>query len=451
VTQLEARAAKRRVTAQFGVLDFGVGPQAVRDPSVELDAEGKILALGHAEAPLPAAPGMLIHDLGRNFLLPGLVNAHSHAFQRAIRGRTGRRGAGDPSSFWSWREAMYSVANELDPEGVYEVTRRCFDEMLRSGITCVGEFHYLHHQPDGRLYAEPHTLSSSVIRAASDSGIRLVLLEVYYARAGHGRPSEPGQRRFCDPSVEHYLERVAALCDRGRSEGFSVGVAPHSVRAVAREDLEKIAAFASEHDLVMHAHVSEQVRENRECHDEHGCSPLALFERSGCLSRPGRFTAVHAIALEEGDLARLSGQRVCACPTTEADLGDGVVPARELLDAGVSLCLGSDSNATIDLVQEARLLEMNERLTRQARLRLADETGHVAPGLLLAATAEGALSLGRPELGRLAIDSPFDAALFSLDHPSLADVASEYLLDALFLAGSAAACEQVWVAGERRA
>lgn len=442
-------APTRRITARHGVIDRGDGPQLVADPCWELDTSGQIVAIGDAANPLATNDACLLHDLGPTLVIPGMVNAHSHAFQRAIRGRTGRRGAGDPSSFWSWREAMYRVANELEVEQVYEVTKRCFDEMLRSGITCVGEFHYLHHRPGGGEYDNPHALSDAVIRAARDTGLRLVLLEVYYARAGAGRPAEPGQLRFCDASVDHYLARVQALCERGLAEGFAVGVAPHSVRAVPAADLEKIADFANRHDLVMHSHVSEQTRENEECQSEHACSPLELFERTACLERPSSFTAVHAIALEQGDLSRLQGQRVCACPTTEADLGDGIVPARALMDAEVDLCLGSDSNATIDLVQEARLVEMNERLSRQSRLCLADSGGHVAPNLLHFATRGGAQSLGQATLGSLAIGSPFDAAGFSLDHPFLADVAPEYLVDALMLSGSAAGCGQVWVAGER--
>jgi formimidoylglutamate deiminase len=346
---------------------------------------------------------------------------------------------------------MYGAANSLDIEGVREQTRRCFAEMLRAGITCVGEFHYLHHRPDGSLYDEPDALSQAIIDAARDTGIRLTLLEVFYARAGFGRAPADEQRRFCDPSVDHYLARVERLVEQGEREGFEVGVAPHSVRAVGREDLTKIAAFADRHDLVMHAHVSEQVRENEECQREHGCSPMALFADTGCLERPGRFTAVHAIALEDADFDRLSGQRVCACPTTEADLGDGVVPARRLLNAGVELCLGSDSNSVIDLIQETRLLEMDERLERRARLCLANEAGRVVDPLAFAATRGGALSLGQAQLGELAVDAPFDAVAFDLDHPQLADVEPEFLVDALCLAGSAASVQQVWVRGERRA
>ena len=440
----------RRITARYGWVELEGRAQLVSEPMFELDADGEITALGHAAHPLDSRPDTLVHDLGPSLIFPGLVNAHSHAFQRMIRGRTHRRAAGDPSSFWSWREAMYRAANSLDVAGVREQTRRCFAEMVRAGITCVGEFHYLHHQPDGRAYDEPDALSDAIIDAARDTGIRLTLLEVFYARAGHGQAPADEQRRFCDPSVDHYLARVERLVERGRREGFEVGVAPHSVRAVGREDLCAIAAFAERHDLVMHAHVSEQVRENEECQREHGCSPMALFEDTGCLQRPGRFTAVHAIALEEADFRRLSGQHVCACPTTEADLGDGVVPARRLLDAAVTLCLGSDSNSVIDLVQETRLLEMDERLERRARLCLANEAGQVAEPLSFAATRGGALSLGQPRLGTLSAGAPFDAVVFDLDHPQLCDVEDEFLVDALCLAGSAASVHQVWVGGERR-
>ncbi|MBK7824491.1 formimidoylglutamate deiminase [Nannocystis sp.] len=426
-------------TAAFGQL----AGAWVSAPYVEVDAAGTVV---RAQSGRPEHTPPIVYDLGRALLLPGMVNAHSHAFQRAIRGATHRRGAHDPSSFWSWREAMYRAANSLDPEAVFTVTRDCYREMLRAGITCVGEFHYLHHAPDGRPYADPNELSRQVIRAANTVGIRLVLLEVYYARAGAGREPLPEQRRFCDGSVDAYLRRIDVL----RAEGIAIGVAPHSVRAAPREALRELAAYAHQHGLPLHMHVSEQPQENAECQAEHGCSPVALLAASGCLTRPGAFTAVHAIHLDPDDFATLSGHNVCACPTTEADLGDGIIPVGEHLRHDVQLALGSDSNAVVDLVQEARLLEMHERLRTRARLCLADRDGHVGHALLSLATRGGARSLGRTELGEIRVGAPFDACTVDLDHPSLARIDPALALDALLLSGTAAAIDRVFVGGVRR-
>ena len=318
-------------------------------PWVEVDAAGTVVK---AQSGRPEQTPPIVHDLGRALLLPGLVNAHSHAFQRQIRGATHRRGAHDPTSFWSWREAMYRAANSLDPGAVYTATRGCYREMLRAGITCVGEFHYLHHAPDGRPYADPNELSRQVIRAAESVGIRLVLLSVFYVRAGDGREALPEQRRFCDADVDAYLTRLDVL----RGEGVHVGVAPHSVRAVPATALRELAAYANGHGLPLHMHVSEQPQENAECHAEHGCTPTELLRATGCLDRPGGFTAVHAIHLEPADFVALTGHNVCACPTTEADLGDGIIPAGDHVRHGVGLALGSDSNA-VTVVRHSGALE----------------------------------------------------------------------------------------------
>ena len=430
--------------AAYGVLEGSW----VDAPWVAVDGHGAVVATGHATDDATAPPAeALVRDLGPVVLLPGLVNAHSHAFQRAIRGATHRRGARDPSSFWSWREAMYRSAQQLDPQGVYEITKQAYAEMLSVGITCVGEFHYLHHQPSGEPYDDPNELSWQVLRAASDVGIRIVLLEVLYLRAGQGQAALPEQRRFCDANVERYLQRVDALSSRG----VELGLAPHSVRAVDGPALESVARYGQAHDLPMHTHLSEQPRENLECHAEHGATPTQVFADAGFFERPRGFTAVHAVHTTDDDRHRLCGQHVCACPTTEADLGDGIVPAVELRDAGVDLALGSDSNAVIDLVQEARLLEMNERLRGQARLRLCDDAGALGLPLLRAATEAGASALGRSQTsGRLGAGRPFDAFTIALDQPLLQGVASRHLLDALMCTGTARGVRHVFVDGVER-
>jgi formimidoylglutamate deiminase len=381
-----------------------------------------------------------------------MVDAHSHAFQRAIRGATHRRdttgrdptGAADPSSFWSWRDAMYAVANRLGPDEVYAVTHGAFAEMLAAGITCVGEFHYLHHRPDGGTYDDPNELSWQVVRAAADVGIRLRLLEVFYARAGAGQPPAPEQRRFCDRDVEAYLQRVDAL----RSQGVAVGIAPHSVRAVGLPELKVLADYANAYDLPLHIHLSEQPLENEQCHDEHGMTPAAVLTEAGALTRERGCTAVHAIFVDPDDRRRLRDQSVCACPTTEADLGDGIVPAADYLDVGTNLAVGSDSNAVIDLVMEARLLEMDERLRSGARLRLCDREGRLWPTLLAAATRGGATSLGWCDtLGTLAVGRPFDAVAIDLRDPFFAGIEPAHVLDALFASGTAAYVRHVLVGG----
>jgi formimidoylglutamate deiminase len=429
----------RTYVARLGVVD-GTLVHAVR---WDVDAHGTIVRAGQADA-MPDAPAPIVRDLGHALVVPGFVNAHSHAFQRAIRGRTHRRRRPD-DDFWSWREAMYERANALDPDGVYAITKQAYAEMLAAGITTVGEFHYLHHTPDGSPYADANELSKQVLRAAEAVGIRVVLLEVFYERAGAGRPPLPEQRRFCDRDVDAYLARVDAL----RSAGAAIGLAPHSVRAVGHEALVELVAYATHHDLVMHAHVSEQARENAECLAEHGCSPTHAFARAGALRRPARFTAVHAVCTDADDHRALAGQFVCACPTTEADLGDGLLPASELRAAGVSLALGSDSNAVIDAIQEARLLEMGERLRAHRRICMDDDTG-LGLGLLRIATEGGARSLGLPFAATLAVGAPFDAVVIGCDHPALRDVDGDDVLDAVLTTGTAGLVERVFVGGVER-
>jgi len=412
----------------------------------DVDERGVVVRAG-ARTDIDEPAFARTRDFGRCLVLPGMIDVHSHAFQRAIRGATQRRGAADPTTFWSWRTAMYDAAMRLDPDQVHAITRLAFAEMLRAGITCVGEFHYLHHRPDGGSYDDPNELSWRVVRAAEEVGIRLVLLEVFYARAGAGEPPLAEQRRFCDRDVDAYLARVDAL----RARGVEVGIAPHSVRAVGRAELRVLADYAHAHGLPLHVHVSEQPRENEECREEHGCTPMELLADVGALVRPRGFTAVHAVHIGDRDRELLADQSVCACPTTEADLGDGIMAASLLVARGCNLALGSDSNAVIDLVQEARLLEMGERLRTGARLCLRSREGDVASTLVGIAAAGGALALGRAQdLGRLAVGSQFDAAVVGLHHPFFSGIAPERAPDALLTAGTAEFVEHVVVGGRER-
>lgn len=440
-------AAQRYFTAKYAWLEHGDTSGAlVEDPYLGIDAAGVVVDLRSSKPEGFAGP---IEDLGHALLIPGMVNAHSHAFQWAIRGKTGRRGAEDPSSFWSWRDAMYRCANELDPEGVYQVTRKCYEHMLARGMTCVGEFHYLHHQSDGRPYDEPDALSEAVIRAAADTGIRLVLLEVLYEQSAPKRPALAEQARFCDASLDAYFARCDRLRAKAAVEGFQVGLAAHSVRAVSRPSLLAMAEYAKQHDLQLHAHLSEQPRENEECQQAYGCSPTQLLHDCGWFEREGRFCGVHSIYLDKADRERMAKQFCCACPTTEADLGDGIVAASELAAAGVGLALGSDSQTVVDLIQEARLLEMNERLRRTSRLCLPDAEGRVAANLLEIATRGGALALGRGELGALRLGSPLDLAVIDLDAMELAETEAQWLVDTLMLCGDASLVRETWVGGQK--
>ncbi len=413
----------------------------------DVDAHGVIVRAGDRST-IVDPPYARVRDFGRCIVLPGMIDVHSHAFQRAIRGATQRRAVTDPTSFWSWRTAMYDAAMRFDPDDVFAITKLAFSEMLRAGITCVGEFHYLHHRPDGGTYDDPNELSWQIVRAADAVGIRLVLLEVFYARAGAGLPPLPEQRRFCDRDVDAFLARVEAV----RARGVTVGIAPHSVRAVERDHIRVLAEYAHAHGLPLHVHVSEQPRENEECIAEHGCTPMQLLADVGALARPRGFTAVHAVHVDDRDRDLLADQSVCACPTTEADLGDGILQASLLVARGCNLALGSDSNAVIDLVQEARLLEMGERLRTGTRLCLRSREGDVASTLAGIASAGGAVALGRAHaIGRLSVGLSFDAAIVGLHHPFFAGIEPERAPDALFTSGNADSVQHVVVGGHETA
>lgn len=408
-------------------------------------------AAGTSEATARAVP------LPRRALLPGFVNAHSHAFQRLIRGRTQWRRADQTagSDFWSWRDAMYAAALTLSAEDVFHVARWCFLEMMRTGITAVGEFHYLHHQPDGRPYPDRNELAHRVIAAAEEVGMRIALLNVCYAAGGIGVPLEDRQRRFGTESPELYLEHTEALLESGESASglVTVGVAPHSIRAVPRDWLGELRDFALSRDLPLHMHVAEQPAEVEASVDAFGLRPIELLATDGLLD--DRFTAVHATHLTDAEVELLGEARagVCACPTTERDLADGFLRGRDLIEAGVTLCLGTDSHTNLDFLEEMRLVEYHERLQRLERVVIAEDDGagtlSAAPPLLAMATAGGARSLrldaGAIEAGRVA-----DLMAVDLDHPSLLGVPAEHLGAGLALAATPDGVRDVWVAGVRR-
>lgn len=387
-------------------------------------------------------------------MLPGMVNAHSHAFQRIIRGRTEYRSQNATDSFWTWREQMYAAANMLGPDEIYAASRLAFWEMALSGITAVGEFHYIHHSPDGTPYSDPNLLAREVMRAARDVGIRIALLRVAYARAGFQTEPNPRQLRFIDDSPETYLrhlDQLLATVDANDAMAW-VGVAPHSVRAVPLHYLKPIVAFANERRLPVHMHVAEQPAEVAACIQEYGRSPVALLETEGLLSK--RFTAVHAIHVtaKAVDALARSGAGVCACPTTERNLGDGVVPADLYFNSRVPVSLGTDSQVQIDLLEDARELEYHLRLQKLERNILApeNETSHsaLAARLFACATVNGATAIGFNG-GTLEPGAPADFFTVDLNDPSIAGSTVDDLLTNIVFSLSRAAIRDVVVNGKR--
>ncbi len=379
----------------------------------------------------PEAGSATVIALRRKALLPGFVNAHSHSFQRLIRGKAESR-AVSGRDFWSWRGTMYHAAATLSPEEVYDVARMAFLEMLLSGTTTVGEFHYLHTDPSGRPYDDPNLLSKQVIAAAHSVGIRIVLLRTAYVRSGFELPSDPGQRRFFESTGE-FLRNMDALMKAFRRDPLRVtfGVAPHSIRAVPLNDVEELAAWTRARDLPLHMHVAEQVAENDACLREYGCTPVELLSRHQVLSE--RFTAVHAIHIDSGEMARTAdaGATICSCPTTERNLGDGIFAADRVMAAGIRVALGSDSQAQIDPLEDARELDYHLRLRDQQRAILDGVDGEpIAERLFACATRNGARSLA-VRSGEFAVGFAADGFTVDLDDLSIAGNRADELLATL--------------------
>jgi formiminoglutamate deiminase len=348
-------------------------------------------------------------------VLPGFANAHSHAFHRALRGRTHDEGG----TFWTWRERMSAVASRLDPDSYLGLARAAYAEMALAGVTAVGEFHYLHHDPGGVPYDDPNAMGLALVQAAREAGVRLTLLDTCYLAGGltaDGHvPLEGVQARFGDSDVERWANRVQALRTAARDVDGNVvvGAAVHSVRAVPREQLggvrSAVEEWRTDGPLPLHVHLSEQPAENEACQRFYGLTPTALLGEAGLLGEQS--TVVHATHLTDGDIVRLGGARTtaCFCPTTERDLADGIGPARALVDAGTVLALGSDQHAVVDMFEEARGLESHERLSTLQR-------GRFTPAeLVQAMTCAGHASLGRPDAGRLEVGAPADLVAVRLD------------------------------------
>lgn len=424
-------AAPRRWWCELAWLG---GPDATPGVLLEAGDDGALAAVTPGVANPPPGATRLA-----GLSLPGLVNAHSHAFHRGLRARTQT----DGGTFWTWREQMYGLAGRLDPERYLALAAATYAEMALAGITTVGEFHYLHHDPAGRAYADD-AMSEAIVEAAGRAGIRLTLLDTCYLQggiSGPGRELGGVQRRFSDGLVGEWARRVERLREHPT---LRVGAAIHSVRAVDPGAIELVAGWAAGRGAPLHAHVSEQPAENEACLAAYGCSPSALLAEHGALD--ARFTAVHATHLAAGDIGLLgsSGCSVCLCPTTERDLADGIGPAAALRAAGVGLCLGSDSHAVIDLLEEARGVELDERLATGRR------GGHDPADLLADATSGGAESLGWSGGGRLVVGAPADFCTLGTTHPSLAgtfDPGGAGAAAAAVFAGAPGAISDVVVAG----
>lgn len=342
-------------------------------------------------------------------VLPGFVNAHSHAFQRALRGRVEQRSAERPNDdFWAWRTAMYADAARVTVDDVEALAAWAYADMLKAGFTTVGEFHYLHHDAAARPLPGP-LVSLALARAARSVGIRLVLLETAYARGGMDKPLLEEQRRFSFASPESFLEHV----ERSRSAlaplGADVGVAIHSVRACPRPWIEAVATFAREEELRLHVHACEQRREIDDCRAEHGMGPIELLDVAGALG-PST-TVVHGTHVDEADIALLAraGATVCITPSTERNLGDGLCPIADLVAAGVPVCVGTDSHARIDVVDELRSLEDHERLRTERRNVLVAPGRRLAQAVLPAGTTAGARALAVDiSRDRVVVDMPIE-------------------------------------------
>lgn len=428
------------------------GESFASDLALRIDDAGHIAEI----APLSVIEGVPdtppLRQLRGRALLPGFVNAHSHAFQRGLRGRGETFPAGT-GSFWTWREAMYALVKGLDAETLATLCRRTFSEMLAAGITTVGEFHYVHHR-EGKT--RDFEFDAVVLETARQVGLRIVLLETYYETGGIGQPLAGGQRRFATPEPDDYWQQIDHLAARLDPTTQSLGAVAHSIRAVPLERLRELHSEARRRDMVLHMHVEEQRQEIESCRLAHGTTPTGLLLDH--LELDGSFTAVHCTHTDPADMERYlaTGARVCLCPLTEANLGDGIADLPTILERGHggqadgtrgdALCLGSDSNARISMLEEVRWLEYVQRLARERRGVCRDDGGRLGRRLLDIATVGGAHSLGL-EAGRIAPGQLADLIAVDLGHPTLEGWDDETLLETILLGADNSVIAEVCVGG----
>ncbi|MGD2115389.1 MAG: formimidoylglutamate deiminase [Acidobacteriota bacterium] len=414
-----------------------------RIDAVEPFGNGERNPAGSAD-PVGARP---VLRLPGRALLPGFVNAHSHAFQRGLRGRgeTFPEGAG---SFWSWREAMYDLVESLDPEAFRALSLRAFREMRAAGITTVGEFHYLHHVSAREA---DFLLDEALLEAAAEAGVRLALLQVYYAAGGPGRPVEGAQRRFRSPSLEAYWRRMDHLAQTLDPGLQSLGVVAHSLRAATPDEAAALHAEAVRRDLPFHLHIEEQRREIEQCLEAYGARPMELLLDR--LEVSPRVTGVHCTHTAPEDMERFAraGGTVCICPTTEANLGDGIADLPGVRAAGGTVCLGTDSNARISMTEEMRWLELVQRLAGERRGVVRDPEGRSAAPLLAAATTAGARALGlEGRVGAIRPGAWADFVAFDLTGPDLAGWSEATLAESIVYGAGNRAVAATCVGGRWR-
>ena len=423
----------RQVWCERALLPGGVAERVL------IDVDGGRISAIEIDADPPDAAVLLA-----GITVPGFANAHSHAFHRALRGRT-HGGSGD---FWTWREQMYAIAARLTPENYLDLARATFAEMVLAGYTVVGEFHYVHHRPGGVRYGDDNAMGRAVIRAAREAGIRLTLLDACYLRGGADVALSPDQQRFSDGTVSAWVDRAGRLADdaddpedAGPDPTLRIGAAIHSARAVDAASIATIASFAAGRRMPLHAHVSEQLGENEQVALEYGCTPTEILAQQGALSP--LFTAVHATHLTDADIQLFAAARCtcCFCPTTERDLADGIGPSTELAMAGVALAVGSDQHVVTDPFEEVRAIETNERLRSMRR------GNHTAASLMTAGAAHGYACLGWPDGGVLAVGALADLTTLSLASTRLAGAPRDAIVEAIVHAATAADVTDVFVAG----
>ncbi|MEM7343446.1 MAG: formimidoylglutamate deiminase [Chloroflexota bacterium] len=366
--------------------------------------------------------------------MPGFATAHSHAFQRALRGRTQRRAG----SFWSWRGLMYELVEKLSPEDVFNISRLAFAELTMSGVTAVGEFHYVHHQLGGQPYEERITLAESVIQAAKAVGIRITLIRTAYLRGGYQQPMTPAQQRFSDSSLDPILQDVETINNRYAKDSLvQVALAAHSIRAVPKEQVVELADYAKTHTMPLHMHVAEQRREIEECVWEYNARPVEVLAEAGVLSPT--FVAIHATHLSLGEIAAFGDNQamICLCRTTERDLGDGLPETASLIEAGAKICVGVDSHATSDAFEEIRAVELDDRSRTETRTTAAE-----APALLQMATENGYQAMGFTD------EWQQDQVTLRAADPSLIGISSDLLADAVIFGATPRAVDTVTVNGQ---
>lgn len=414
-----------------------------RNVRLEIDYDGSIISVesGAAEFGAERAAGPVV---------PGMPNLHSHSFQRALAGRTERAGPGS-DDFWTWREVMYSFVDRVDPDALEAVTAWLYVDMLKAGYTSVGEFHYLHHGPEGAAYDDPAEMSLRIVAAAKATGIGLTHLPVLYAYGGFGEePPNPSQQRFvCDAEL---LFRIvdAAVKEMGDSSAFAIGIAPHSLRAVSEDMLkDALAALDRKHpDAPVHMHIAEQLSEVEECVLHTGMRPVAWALDNLDLS--ARWCLIHATHMAGSEISRLAGTGavVGVCPTTEANLGDGVFPARSFLDSGGRIGIGSDSHITVDAAEELRLLEYAQRLLYRHRNMLrTEEQPSVGAAMYNEALKGGAQALTRP-IGEIAVGKRADLVVLDAANALLTEFEGDAVLDAYVFAGGSRLVKDVMVGGQ---